>query len=186
MIEFLRETIAPGSFPVLFAVIIVCGTSFPLFAFLFVGKNPGDAMWHRSHAFREHGVVSGYTKLIIFNIGEETLCRGGLEIAQWYLSDGHVIVAAVVISGISGFLMPPHNEFPIKMRFAVWLGGFALSLIFLKSGGWDGTGKLPVMPLLFVIVAHVCATTVMAVAFAWHYRDRLGLTDRLERLGFPV
>lgn len=181
-IDYLKAPVQSEWYSLWLAVIILCGATFPLFAFFLIGKNPGDAMWRRSHAFAEHGVCSAYIKLIIFNIGEETLCRGGLEIVQWYLNDWQVIGAAIIISGVSGFFMPPHNEFPIKMRVVVWFGGLILSLVFLKSGGWDGTGKIPVMPLLFVIAGHVCATTVMAVAFAWHYRRELGVTDYFQRL----
>ena len=182
VMDYLKAPVPSEMYSLWLAAILVCGTGFSLFAFLLIGKNPGDAMWRRSHAFAEHGIYSAYMKLVIFNGGEELIFRGGLEIVQWHVSDWEVIGAALILSAISGFFMPPHNEFPIKMRFAVWFGGFILSLVFLKSGGGDGTGKIPVMPLLFVIAGHVCATTVIATAFAWHYRRELGVTDYFQRL----
>lgn len=135
-----------------------------------LGNNPGDVMFRRTLTVVEHGGFAAACKMALFVVGEECIYRYYLqgEAARHLESDWLVLASAVPISVLFA-VMPPHNVLPGRTRAFVALGGFILSLLYLKCGGWHDAN--PRKALLFVIAAHLWVTGLIAIAFVY-YREK--------------
>ncbi len=166
---FKQEPVHLRDYIDLFVLIFFFGVVFAAIGFLQLGRRAGGLMYDRTRTLVEHGKIGAVSKLVIFVVGEETLYRYfGVGGAVYLFPDSSwaVLAAAVAISVPFG-LLPPHNVLPLRTRVAVIIGGFILSLLYLKCGGWQGE---PFKPLLFTIGAHLWVSSIITASFAYYRR----------------
>ncbi len=169
IMDWLRsEPIEFRDFAIIAVEIFCFGIVFAAIGFVQLGKLAGGAMFTRTYTIREHGLFASAVKMSVFVLGEECLYRYlGLELCiRLFENEWMVLSTALIISLGFGFA-PPHNVLPLKTRLAVALGGFLLSLLYLKCGGWQAGN--PMKPLLIVFAAHLWVSGIIVVTF-WYYR----------------
>lgn len=148
---------------VLCVMIFFFGILFARIGRLQLGKNPGEKMFRESLALAEHELFGAACKLAIYTVGQDCVCwLFLLGSSAQMLGRGWTVVAAVPISVLFTF-MPPHTAVGKKTTLAaIACGGFILSLLYLKCGGWNGYS---VRALAITSVAHLWVTGLIAVAY---------------------
>lgn len=166
---FKQEPVELREYIDLFVLIFFFGVIFAAIGFLQLGRHAGGLMYDRTRTLVEHGKFGAVVKLVIFVVGEETVYRyfavGGA--AFLFAGNGWAVLAAAVATSVPFGLLPPHNVLPPRTRVAVIIGGFLLTLLYLKCGGWQGE---PFKPLLFTIGAHLWVSSIITGAFAYYRR----------------
>ncbi|MBI2612251.1 hypothetical protein HYW59_00330 [Candidatus Kaiserbacteria bacterium] len=160
------------------AVALMGGIAMAGIAFAHGGSNPAAVMYERSLTVSEDGQMGRAWKLTLFVLGETIFYQGILMTATVYYSadDLNVIASAVAVAIAQGFL-PPHHHLPMQTRIAACLGGFILSLIFLKCGGWQNTWPLiHARAFIATWLAHLVPVTVLSAVFAYNHRNRESTT----------
>ena len=177
--ESLDDFLGLGKVALYFAAVMA------VIGFLQLGANPVKVMYDRSHAVADGKFFSPLWKLLLFVFGEDIFYRGLPLAAAVYFFDGDpvgVLATAVLISIACGFL-PPHRYLPLQTQIAIMPGVLFLSLIYLKSGGWESAWPYVSADGLLVMTAiHAPPVLILTTAFEIARRKHRKKDDEKPRL----
>lgn len=160
-------------------IFLFFGVVWACIGFVQLGRNPAAALYERTKTTIENGPFGSAWKFFLFVAGEEATYRlGGLVITTYFFRNEYVVLACAAIISVAFGLLPPHNVLPMRTKVAVMLGGFILSLVYLKCGGWNGDH---IKALLFATIAHLIPSGILTAAFEYDRRGRSKATRDTPR-----
>ena len=166
-------------------VALYFGAVMAIIGFLQLGANPVKVMFDRSHAVADGKFFSPLWKLLLFVFGEDIFYRGLPLSAAVYFFDGDpvsVLATALIVSIACGFL-PPHRYLPLQTQIVIMPGVFFLSLIYLKSGGWESAWPyVNANALLIMTAIHAPPVLILTTAFEIARRKHQKKGDEKPRL----